>query len=85
MPSDYTVAQLLQAELSYDQVTKMLHWGNIDSRTFERWCLFSDWAAPRFSGCAGFKQERFYNRFGKEAYWRRIERIRRLHDKIKNS
>ena len=61
-----------------------LHEGRISQRAFDWFCLFSDWAAPRFSGTAGFKQERLYNRRGRDFYYRRIERIRALHDAVKS-
>lgn len=78
----WDIQGLLRCRTSYNQAVHMLHTGLIRQRTFDWFCLFSDWAAPRFSGTAGFKQERFWNRCGKDAYYRRIERIKRLHDNV---
>lgn len=73
---------LLRQGTSLDQATRYLHEGRITQRTFDWFWLFAAWAAPRFSGVPGFRQDRFYNRCGKDAYWRRIERFKSLYDRV---
>lgn len=78
-----TLAQMLRSGTSYDWAVRYLHEGRITQRTFDWYCLLWDWAAPRFSGSAGYKQERFYEKMGQVAYDRRIARVKRLYDRIK--
>src|SRR5215468_7488886 len=79
-----TINNLIRSETTYNRAVNMLHWGSISQRTFDWFCFFYDWAAPRYSGSASFKQERFYNRCGEEAYWRRIERVKALLERVRN-
>lgn len=77
-----TVVELLKAGTSYNWAVRYLHEGRITQKTFEHFCLFWDWCAPRFSGSAAIRQERYYNKMGKDAYYRRMERVRRIHDRL---
>ena len=78
----WTLQSLLRCGTSIKQAEYMLHSGLMQQRTFDWFCLFADWCAPRFSGTAGYRQERFYNRCGREAYEHRLARVKRLHDRI---
>ena len=78
---DYSLAELFRAGISPLEAERFLHEGRLAQRVFDHYWMFH-WAAPRFSGSAGFVQERFYNRFGKDAYFRRIDRMKRYYDKI---
>ena len=78
---DYSLAELFRAGISPLWAERFLHEGRLAQRVFDHYWMFH-WAAPRFSGSSGFVQERFYNRFGKEAYYRRIDRMKRYYDKI---
>lgn len=77
-----TLAQMLRSGTNIVWAERYLHEGRITPRTFDRFLFIANWAAARFSGVAGVRQEGFYQRFGSDAYWRRIERVRNLHDRI---
>lgn len=77
-----TVSEMLRSRVTYDWAVRYLHEGRISQRVFDHWCLFYDWAAPRFTGAAGIRQDRFYTRMGADAYWRRIDRVKRLHNRV---
>ena len=78
---DYSLAELFRAGISPLWAERFLHEGRLAQRVFDHYWMFH-WAEPRFSGSAGVVQERFYNRFGKDAYFRRIDRMKRYYDKI---
>lgn len=80
----YTLRDMLTSGTSMNRAVQMLHSGLIDQRTFDRYCFLDDWCAPRFSGSAGFKQERFWTRFGADACYRRHDRVKALHDRIRD-
>jgi hypothetical protein len=82
--SDYTLRDLLVHGCSLNEATRLLYSGLLDQQTYDRFCTVADWAAARFTGTAGVKQERFWRRFGKDAYLRRIARMKALHDRIRD-
>lgn len=77
-----TIRDLLRSQTSYDWAVRYLHEGRITQKTFEHFCFFHDWAAFRFSGGAAIRQARFYDRLGQAALCRRIDRVKRIHDRL---
>lgn len=50
-----------------------------------RWYAFLwTWTAARHSGHAGTRHARAWDRLGSAAYWRRIERVRRMWEGLKH-
>lgn len=68
------IKQLI-ANHSYNDVERMLHSGTIGQATFEAYCRVWEWCAPRF-GHVAWKHDSFWKRFGKEAYYAKINRVR---------
>ncbi len=62
--------------LRFADVETMFYQGRITESVWEAYCRVWDWSAPRYSGTAGFNQERFWNTHGKEAYLRRMGKTR---------
>lgn len=61
---------------TYNEVLDGYLYGTIPQSTFDAFMAVWDWSAIRHTGMAGMKQEAFYARFGAEAYYRRINRVR---------
>lgn len=65
---------------NFNEVERMWNQGRLSDREWHRYRFAWTWCAARWSNVcrAGEKQERFWNRFGKEAYYRRMNRVRRI-------
>ena len=62
--------------LSLAQVEDRYRNGLIGQATFEAYCRVWDWSAVRWSGQADRKQEAFWKRYGKEAFYAKINKTR---------
>lgn len=70
------ISQLLALH-SFNEVEQQFNRGMIGQQIFEAYCRVWAWIAPRFGGTPGFRQETFYNTFGKDRYYQRINKVRR--------
>lgn len=50
----------------------------LDGEELRRHEFVWSWAATRMGGCAGARQERYYERHGRDHFWRRINQVRRI-------
>ena len=50
--------------------------GLISQQVRESWYRVWDWSAPRMGGTIGIKHDAFYKRWGKAAYYRKINKTR---------
>lgn len=64
--------------LTYDQAESMHYHGRLSERDWKTFQLLWSWGCGRMSGSAGFNQDIYFRTHGKEAYTRRINRVRRL-------
>ena len=71
-----TIKNLIQ-NYSFNQVDQQFAQGQISQTHYEAYCRVWEWCAPRFGGSAGFKQESYWKRHGKEAYFAKINRVRK--------
>lgn len=70
-----TIANLI-ANYSFNQVEQQFHQGRISQTHYEAYCRVWEWISPRFGGQPGFRQEAFWKRHGKEAFYNKINRVR---------
>ena len=63
---------------TYNDAVQSLHTGRISQADFDAYMLFWEWSAFRASS---LKQDRCWNKLGKDAFYRRIERMNRLCEK----
>jgi hypothetical protein len=63
---------------SFDQVESMLHRGLIGQSDFEAYCAVWTWINFRASDTvmASDKQDRFWGKYGKDAFYRRVNKVR---------
>ena len=64
--------EITWGDASYDYAR-----GCVSDRNWHRYKFVHMWASARHSGIAGNEHERFYRTRGKDAYWNRINRVRR--------
>jgi hypothetical protein len=75
----------VSTELSYfldhslAQMESLKQWGHISDRVYGHYCFLWLWSAPRHD----YRHEEFCGKFGAERYWRRIDRIKALVEKIR--
>lgn len=71
-----TITQELRLFLGYslDQMAYLKLTGRVSDRLYRHYCFLWLWSAWR----QDHRHERFYKRMGSAAYWRRIDRVRRL-------
>lgn len=62
--------------LSMEVVERMHHQGRVPCRHFEGYCRVWEWTAGRMGGSPGMRHDAFWERFGKRAYYRKIEKTR---------
>ena len=64
--------------LGFNEVEQQFYRGMIGQTTWEAYCRVWTWSAVRWSNVcqADTIQERFYTRYGKAAFYRRINRTR---------
>lgn len=76
MPTNMTITQELRLFLNYtpDQMRDLKQTGRVSDRLYRHYCFIWLWSAWR----QDYRHERFYKRMGSAAYWRRIDRVRRL-------
>ena len=79
-PFSVLAAVALQSD-SFDTAQRKYRAGSVSEADYRWYCFFWSWTAPRFSGAIGDRQERAYKRLGKEAYFRRFERARKLYER----
>jgi hypothetical protein len=60
-----------------NDVENSYRWGSIPQNVFEAFCRVWDWSAPRFGGSVGLRHEAFWNQYGKDRYYSRINKVRR--------
>lgn len=53
--------------------------GCVSDRLYRHFCTLWLWSAPRDN----YKHDRFYKRMGSDAYWRRIDRVKALGERIR--
>lgn len=53
--------------------------GHISDKIYGHYCFLWLWSAHRHD----FRHEEFYRKFGAERYWRRIDRIKALVERIR--
>ena len=51
--------------------------GRISRHQWQQYRAVWNWSANRFGGNAGRSQERYYQRYGSERYWQRIDAVKR--------
>lgn len=64
-------------QFGLQDVTDRYNSGQISYVLYKKYCSVWDWSAPRWTGRAGMKQESFWGKYGKNAYYKRINKIRR--------
>lgn len=75
----------VSTELSYflghslTQMESLKQSGHVSDKVYGHYCFLWLWSAQR----SDYRHERFCRKFGSERYWRRIERIRALVEKIR--
>lgn len=75
----------VSTELSYfldhslAQMESLKQCGYVSDRVYGHYCFLWLWSAPRHD-C---RHEEFYHKFGPERYWRRIERVKALVERIR--
>lgn len=65
-------------QATYEQAEYMLRQGRVGAEEFRRYQFFWTWCAARFSGSAGKRQDKTFDRLGGDALYRRIDRANRL-------
>lgn len=70
------ITQFFKCGYSLATMEHMVRDGTISQNEFEAYCAVWEWCAYRLSGNAAMKQESFWNRFGKEAFYRRMNKVR---------
>lgn len=65
-------------KLTYEQAARYWREGRISDRDWNRFERAWTWSAGRLSGSAAFEQQQYYDHHGREAYNRRINRMRRV-------
>jgi hypothetical protein len=71
--------------LSYESAEWQHRNGYMTDNEWRWYQFFWTWTAPRFGGAAAAKQERAYQRLGRERYLQRRERVRELWARLRNT
>jgi hypothetical protein len=69
-----TALDAIRSKYSMNQVTRFYYEGRISDREYNRFCGAWLWGAAHL---ASMEHDRFYALHGKDAYYRRINRMRR--------
>lgn len=83
-----TLILWLQSDLSYNEVMSIESIGLVGNERFSeevrnKWVFLWNWSAPRFSGPIDMRQDRVYDRMGKDFLNRRFARINRIIERLK--
>jgi hypothetical protein len=62
--------------LTYNEANNLYAQGLMSDHNWRVYKFFWTWTAPRFCGIEACRQERAFMRLGKDAYYRRINRVR---------
>lgn len=63
---------------TYNQMEQQYRYGLVTEKVWKMFLFAWSWCAPRFGGDAGRQQDKFYDKHGKGAYQKRINRVRRF-------
>lgn len=76
-----TITQELRLFLDYtpDEMRLFRQEGRISDRLYGHYCHLWLWSAWR----ADHRHDRFFERYGRAAYWRRIDRVKALVNRIR--
>lgn len=89
--SDMTISKRVKelfpvsTELSYfldhslAQMESLKQWGHVSDKVYGHYCFLWLWSAQRHD----YRHEEFYRKFGPERYWRRIDRVKALVERIR--
>lgn len=75
----------VSTELSYfldhtiEQMESLKQHGHVSDKVYGHYCFLWLWSVQRYD----FRHEEFYRKFGSERYWRRIDRIKALVERIR--
>lgn len=61
---------------SYSEMEKFLYYGLINQRVFEAFVRIWNWSAPRHGGSISRKHDAFYEKYGAEKYYAKINKVR---------
>lgn len=59
------------------RVEQLEAWGSISQSTASAYYAVWNWSAPRHSGLIGMKHDAFWDKYGKDAYYARINKVRK--------
>ena len=65
------------SEATYQTACGHYQAGRVSRRQWQQYRAVWSWSANRFGGDAGRAQERFYQRYGSDRYWQRIDAVKR--------
>ena len=65
------------SEATFDTAFDHYQAGRVTRRQWQQYRAVWGWSANRFGGDAGRAQERFYQRYGSDRYWQRIDAVKR--------
>lgn len=77
----------LKSNASLAEVENTKRFGLVENERFterarKAYIFLWGWSTPRFSGNIGLKHDKFYNSVGKEVYYRRINRVENIINKL---
>lgn len=70
------ITRLLRLNLSFNNVESLWLNGRITEKTWLAWVRVWEWLSPKFGGNPGLRHEIFWEKFGQDAYFRRINKVR---------
>ena len=82
MSSHYFSEVRNNIDLSLNEIVEKKQRGLLSEKAYSHLFYLWTWSAFRASS---FLHDRFYKRMGSEAYWRRIDRAKKIVEQIKNS
>lgn len=71
------ILSLIKMEYSYDQVIHLYKYGHISKELLKAWVKVWEWASVKYGGKIAEEQDRFFDKYGAEKFYAKINKTRR--------
>lgn len=61
---------------THEEMRVLYENGIVSQNIYDSWTLVWNWCSPRFGNIIGQKHDAFYNKYGKEKYYAKINKTR---------
>lgn len=70
------IAHYLAMSLSFDDMARLYNYGRLSPEVWQSWQRVWEWLSPKMGGAPGLRHDIYWNRYGKDRYFAKINKTR---------